>query len=88
MPKPQPLLRRRAEFIVFAASLAALDLVAKSGLSRMLPSGERVDLRIIELRVVYNPGVAFSLGSQLPSWLILGITGVLTAILAGYAWQV
>lgn len=80
--------RRRAEFVVFAMCLAALDLITKSGMSRMLPSGQSVDLRVIELRVAYNAGVAFSLGSQLPNWLILGVTGALTALLGGYAWQV
>lgn len=88
MPESKRFLQRRAEFVVFAAALATLDLVAKSGLSRMLPSGESVDLRIIELRIAYNAGVAFSLGSQLPGWSVLVLTGALTALLAGYAWQV
>ena len=79
---------RLGEFAVFTALLATLDLLAKSGLAKMLPPGESVDLRVVELRVGYNPGVAFSIGDQLPSWLVLGLTGTITAALVGYAWQI
>ena len=68
--------------------LVTLDLLAKSGLSKMLPPGESADLRVIELRVSYNAGVAFSIGSQLPSWLVVGLTGAITAAVVGYAWQI
>lgn len=83
--KPSP--HRRAQLAVFGTCLTMLDLLVKSGMARMLPSGEAVDLGVFDLRVTDNSGVAFSVGSQLPPWLIVALTGVASAALVAYAWQ-
>lgn len=85
---PPSLAPRLGEYALFTVVLATLDVLAKSGLAKMLPAGESVDLRVVELRVGYNAGVAFSIGNQLPSWLVVGLTGTITAALVGYAWQI
>lgn len=73
----------RAVIVAAALLLAAVDLVLKATAKRYLV--EPVDLGLIELRVGYNPGVAFSLGDTLPAAVILGVTALVTAALAGFA---
>ncbi len=45
------------------------------------------DLGLLQLRLAYNPGVAFSLGDTLPTWLIATGTGIATLAIAVYAWR-
>lgn len=73
----------RAVIAAVALVLAAVDLVLKATAKRILV--EPVDLGLIELRVGYNPGVAFSLGDTLPAAVVLGVTALITAALAGFA---
>nr|WP_245541673.1 signal peptidase II [Sporichthya polymorpha] len=67
--------------------LAALDLSLKAWAERDLSDGQAVDLALIELRLVFNPGVAFGLGSALPSALVLAVTGTIVAGLAVFVWR-
>ena len=39
----------------------------------------------MQLQLSSNSGVAFSLGADLPRWVILAVTGLVTLALAGYA---
>ena len=41
----------------------------------------------MQLQLSSNSGVAFSLGAGLPRWVILAVTGLVTLVLAGYAWR-
>jgi len=41
----------------------------------------------VQLQLSSNSGVAFSLGAGLPRWVILAVTGLVTLVLAGYAWR-
>lgn len=79
--------RTRIALAATAAALAALDLGLKTWASRALADGAAVDLRVIQLRLAFNPGVAFSLGDTLPSPVVLGVTGLIVAGLAVFAWR-
>ncbi len=76
---------RRLGLIIGAASLAAgVDLTVKAVVSTQLASGEVLDWGLVSIQLVYNAGVAFSLGSTLPSWVITALTGAIIAALGGY----
>lgn len=53
----------------------------------MLSDGNVVDLGMLELRLTYNTGVAFSVGNQLPPPVILAVTGAITVGIAVFAWR-
>lgn len=55
--------------------------------AQALSGGRSIDLGLLQLRLAYNPGVAFSLGANLPSWIVLTATALVTAGLAVYAWR-
>ena len=56
-----------------AVIVALLDLASKAAAVRYID--ESVELTgFLSLTVVRNPGVAFGLGSALPTWLLLGVT--------------
>lgn len=78
--------RNRVALATVVAVLAALDLSLKTWARRALPDGSSMDLQVIELRLAFNPGVAFSLGDTLPTWVVLGVTGLIVAGLAAVAW--
>lgn len=71
--------RRRLIWFSTAGLLVVLDLAVKSWAQRRLAGNESVDLGLIDLRLAFNPGVAFSLGNRLPTEVVLGATGVITA---------
>lgn len=76
-----------ALWLVFAAVFAAIDLVTKSRMEDLLLDGQVVELGIVNLQLGYNTGVAFSLGDALPPWVIVGFTGIITALLGWYLWH-
>ncbi|MDH6532948.1 signal peptidase II [Aurantimicrobium minutum] len=76
---------RRLGLVIGAASLAAgVDLTVKAVVSTQLASGTVIDWGVLSIQLVYNPGVAFSLGSTLPSWVISVLTGAIIVALGGY----
>jgi len=79
--------RARLVLVAVAVGLAALDLGLKAWAERGLTDGRYVDLGVIQLRLAFNPGVAFSLGDTLPAWLLLAITGLIITGLAVYTWR-
>lgn len=62
-----------------AASVAALDWLTKVAAAVRLDDAPVELGSAITLRLGHNPGVAFGLGDQLPSWLLLALTSALTA---------
>ena len=69
-----------------AAGLAAIDLAIKGIAERALTTTS-VNLWLLHLRLAHNQGVAFSLGSSLPGWVILIPTAALTVGLGVYLWR-
>ena len=77
---------RRTSVFALAAGLAVLDLAVK-GVAERAWATTPVDLGILQLRLAYNRGMAFSVGSALPGWLILTLTAALTIGLGVYLWR-
>lgn len=83
--KPGLAVRRlRTVLLIGAVVLAAADLAIKAAAEALLAGGEPVDLWLLSFRLHYNPGVAFSMGSTLPSWVIIVMTGLIITAVAWY----
>lgn len=85
-PVPRPRRPRRL-LLVVAAGLLAVALIIDPIARHILAGGRIIDLGVLELRLTYNTGVAFSMGSQLPTPLLLAVTGLITAGVGVYAWR-
>ena len=73
---------------VTAAGAVVVDVVSKRLADAWLP-GAAVELGIRRLQLSHNSGVAFSLGTGLPTWVVLGLASVITvgvavAIVVGF----
>ena len=69
--------------IVLVAAVAVLvDWVSKVAMSAMLDDGPMALGRLLTLRLGHNPGIAFGLGDQLPSPVVLALTAAVTTALA------
>lgn len=83
-----PAVRARRVFLVVAVLafgvVAVLTAAAEPWLRRRGP----VDLGVLSLRLGFNPGISFSLGADLPSWVITVGTAVVVGLLAVAAWRV
>lgn len=63
-----------------------MDLTAKAWAQNQL-SASGVELGPVDLRLGYNPGVAFSVGAEAPAWLVIAVTAAITAAVAAFAWR-
>jgi signal peptidase II len=79
-------LSARATVLLTAATIAAIDLSAKAASEARLVDNS-VDLGLLELRLAFNSGVAFSVGNRLPVWVIVAFTAAVTIGLAALAWR-
>ncbi|CCQ46048.1 signal peptidase II [Pseudarthrobacter siccitolerans] len=70
--------------LLVAAVLAAADLVVKAVAEALLSTGVTTDLGPINIRLLYNRGVAFSLGADLAPWVVIAATGLIIAALIWY----
>ena len=77
--------RGRIALAATVVTVAALDLGLKAWACRALTGGNSTDLGLLDLRLAFNPGVAFSLGDTLPPAALLGVTGLIVAGLAVFA---
>ena len=75
--------RTKILLLVGAAVLAAADLGIKALAEALFSNGATVDLGLVNLRLLYNTGVAFSLGADLAPWLVIAATA---AIVLGMTW--
>lgn len=85
MINPASVRRRRALLTSTAAGVAAVDLLIKAVAERRLRSP--VDLGLIQLQLVHNSGVAFSVGQALPAWTVIALTASICVALLAYAWR-
>lgn len=76
--------RSRTVLLLAAAVLAAADLVLKAAAEALLSTGATTDLGPINIRLLYNRGVAFSLGADLSPWIVITATGLIIAALIWY----
>ena len=78
--------RRRLGLAGAAGGVAAVDLTAKVW-ARTGLSAAGMEAGPVDLRLAYNPGVAFSLGAEAPAWLVVALTATITAAVAVFAWR-
>lgn len=78
---------RRTGWFVAAAMLAAADLILKTVIEARLRVGEGLEFPVVDIRLSYNPGVAFGLGTTLPDWVLAAVTGIIIATLGAYLWH-
>ncbi len=76
-----------AFFLTGGVAFAAVALLLEPVARRELADGRVVDLGPLQLKLAYNSGVAFSFGDQLPLWVLLSITAVITAGIGVYGWR-
>lgn len=86
MIDPSTKARARRNLFALAGCLVLAAIAAKVFAEKALQDGP-IDLGVIRLRLIFNPGVAFGLGGTLPGWLLIAVTGAVTAILIAYAWS-
>lgn len=79
--------RLRRVFVSAVVALAAVALFVEPVARRELSDGRTVDFGLLQLKLAYNSGVAFSMGDQLPMWIVLTVTAVITAGIGVYAWR-
>lgn len=79
----RPVRRFRVVLLIWVVLLAAADLATKALTETLLAGGQTIELGLLNLELHYNPGVAFSMGADLPSWVIITGTGL---IITGLAW--
>lgn len=75
--------RARVWLLMGSLVVVAVDLAVKAVAELQLREGQTIEAGLVDLRLHFNPGVAFSFGANLPPTVILLGTG---AIIAGLAW--
>ena len=75
--------KARVWMLVGSLILVGIDLAVKAVVELQLREGQTIEGGLVDLRLHFNPGVAFSFGANLPPIVILLGTG---AIIAGLAW--
>lgn len=76
----------RVAVLLAAVTVAAIDLTAKAA-SEVRLADSSVDLGLLQLRLAYNSGVAFSMGNTLPAGVIVAFTAAIAVAFLVYAWH-
>lgn len=78
---------RRGALVAMVAAFAAASWGIKEAVEALLAGGRVVDLGIVQLRLLHNSGISFSMGSGLPAWVILAVTGLIALVIAVFGWR-
>ncbi|MCX5418068.1 signal peptidase II [Streptomyces sp. NBC_00059] len=78
--------RRRTALAAGAAALAAADLALKTWAQDALADAP-IGPDFAQLRLAFNPGVAFSMGDTLRSWVVIAFTALITVGVSVFAWR-
>ena len=78
---------RRGALVAMVAAFAAASWGIKEAVEALLAGGRVVDLGIVQLRLLHNSGISFSMGSGLPAWVILAVTGLIALVVAVFGWR-
>ncbi len=81
-PRPRHPLVRRLMLGTMVLVIAGGDLLIKSAVVQGLGEGKILDYGVVNIRLAYNTGVAFSLGASLPPGVVATVTAALVAVLA------
>ncbi len=76
--------RRVALIVLIVAGVTMADLVIKRIVESTLGDGRTIAGTLVDLRLTYNTGVAFSVGAALPTWIVVAGTGTIIAVGATY----
>ncbi|MEO5317787.1 signal peptidase II [Arthrobacter sp. CC3] len=76
--------RRRGGLLIGALLLAGADLFIKAQAEANLSRGEVIETPLLTIKLLYNTGVAFSLGAALPTAVVVAGTGVVIAVLLSW----
>ncbi|GKV71884.1 MULTISPECIES: signal peptidase II [Pseudarthrobacter] len=76
--------RRRGGLLIGALLLAGADLFIKAQAEANLARGEVIETPLLTIKLLYNTGVAFSLGAALPTGVVVAGTGVVIAALLSW----
>ncbi len=76
---------RRAVVLVVAAAVATVDLSLKAWAQSGLPAGG-FEAGAVDLRLAYNPGVAFSVAAGAPAAAVIAGTALVTVGVAVLVW--
>jgi signal peptidase II len=80
--------RRHTTLIIAAVAVLVIDIASKVASSEWLAGRGVVELPgPLDLRLGYNPGVAFGLGDTLPAWLVFVLTSAVATAIAVTAWR-
>ena len=79
--------RSRRTLTIVAVVLIGVALAGDPVARRALSDGRIVELGVLQLKLAYNSGVAFSVGNQLPPWVIIAVTAIITVGIGVYAWR-
>lgn len=79
--------RSRVLLVSAAAAVFVVDIASKIVASATLDGGPVELPGPVDLRLAYNPGMAFSMGDNAPGWLMLALTGAVAAAIAVAAWR-
>ncbi|KXP03962.1 signal peptidase II [Tsukamurella pseudospumae] len=79
--------RSRRTLSIVAVVLIGVALAGDPVARRALSDGRIVELGVLQLKLAYNSGVAFSVGNGLPPWVLIAVTATITAAIAVYAWR-
>jgi signal peptidase II len=83
---PDPLARYRRRLLLVATATIVLDWTSKL-LATWLLGQSSLGSGWARLRVVRNSGVAFGIGAGLSEWIVLGMTGIVVAVVAAAMWR-
>ena len=75
---------RRGGLLIGALLLAGADLFIKAQAEANLSRGEVIETPLLTIKLLYNTGVAFSLGAALPTAVVVAGTGVIIAVLLSW----
>ena len=78
---------RRLRWATAAATLAGIDLALKARAQTAL-DGSPIEAGPVDLRLAFNPGAAFSIAADAPSWVMLTLTTLITTAIAVGGWVV
>ncbi|AII11216.1 signal peptidase (plasmid) [Rhodococcus opacus] len=84
--QPKRTVHVRRVFVALAGVLALTALIGDP-LARRELDGRTIDLGVLQLKLAFNSGVAFSVGGGLPAEFVLAVTAAITAAVGYYAWR-
>ena len=76
----------KGRLAALVALIVAADATTKVIAVKAL-ADDAIELGIIDLRLIYNDGIAFGVGDSFPPWLLLSVVGFLTVALAVAMWR-